>query len=74
MLTNIKVEMAKRNLTAKQVSKELGVSTNTFSFKLNEKREFTLTELAKLAIYFNKSIDYLVEIRKGTLNQNNKAS
>ncbi|MCI1930950.1 MAG: helix-turn-helix transcriptional regulator [Clostridia bacterium] len=76
MLANIKAEMARRNLTVKEVSKEIGISTNTFRFKLNEKREFTLSELAKLALLFDKSIDYLIEIRNdnGNSEQNNKVS
>jgi len=66
MLSNIKAEMAKRNISTKEVSKKLGMCENTFRFKLTEKREFSLSELAKLAKMFNVSIDYLVSIRNET--------
>lgn len=66
MLANVKAQMWKNKLTNSDMAKVLGVSTNTFSFKLNERREFTLSELSKMASYFGVSIDYLIAIRNST--------
>lgn len=67
-LINIKEEMRKNGLTVAAMADLLGVSSNTFSWKLNEKRgrEFNLSELAKIAELFGTPIDYLVEKRAGT--------
>ncbi len=63
MLSNIKAEMYRNEMTNAKMAKKLGISENSFSFKLNEKREFTLTELAAMAVMFQCSIDYLIEKR-----------
>lgn len=67
-LINIKEEMRKNGLTVAAMADLLGVSSNTFSWKLNEKRgrEFNLSELAKIAELFGTPIDYLVEKRADT--------
>lgn len=57
---NIRAEMGRRNLTIKELAINLGLSTNSVSFKLSGKREFTLSEIEKLANLFNCSLDYLV--------------
>lgn len=64
-LINIKEEMRKNGLTMAVMADLLGMSSNTFSWKLNEKRgrEFNLSELAKIAELFGTPIDYLVEKR-----------
>lgn len=69
MLSNIKAEMSRNKLTNAAMANHLGISENSFSFKLNEKREFTLSELAAMAIIFRKSIDYLIEIRNATASE-----
>lgn len=66
MLANVRAQMVKHQMTNADMAKLLGLSSNSFSFKLNERREFTLTELAKMAVSFHVSIDYLIEIRKST--------
>lgn len=52
-------------MTVAAMANLLGVSSNTFSWKLNEKRgrEFNLSELAQIAELFGTPIDYLVEKR-----------
>lgn len=57
---NIKAEMGRNNLTIKQLANNLGLATNTISFKLNGKREFTLSEIESIADIFGCSLDYLV--------------
>lgn len=72
MLSNIKAEMSRNKATNIIMAKVVGISETSFSFKLNEKREFTLNELAAMSQYFNCSIDYLVAIRD--TGQPNQAS
>ena len=61
MLINLKAEMTRNQKTIVEMALFLGVSSNTFSFKLNGKREFTLDEAGKMADLFRVSIDYLAE-------------
>ena len=61
MLINLKAEMTRNQKTIGKMALFLGVSSNTFSFKLNGKREFTLDEAGKMADLFGVSIDYLAE-------------
>lgn len=60
MYPNIKAEMGRHNLTIKELATNLGLSTNSVSFKLNGKREFTLSEIERIACLFDCSLDYLV--------------
>lgn len=64
-LINIKEEMRRNGMTMAEMADLLDMSSNTFSWKLNERRgrEFNLSELAKIAELFGKTIDYLVEKR-----------
>ena len=57
---NIKAEMGRHDLTIKELATNLGLSTNSVSFKLNGKREFTLSEIERIASLFDCSLDYLV--------------
>ncbi len=57
---NIKAEMGRNNLTIRELANNLGLSTNSVSFKLNGKREFTLSEIEAIANLFGCSLDYLV--------------
>lgn len=66
MLANVKAQMVKHRMTNADMAALLRISENTFSFKLNERREFTLSELAEMALRFGVTIDYLIEIRKAT--------
>ena len=61
MLNNLKAEIARQNKTIAEMAKYMEMSTNTFSWKMNGKREFALSEMCKLADYFNVSIDYLAD-------------
>lgn len=61
MYANIRAEMGRHNLTIKELAHKLNLSTNSVSFKLSGKREFTLSEVKALADIFNCSLDYLVE-------------
>lgn len=57
---NIKAEMGRHNLTIKEMAGNLGLSSNSVSFKLSGKREFTLSEIERIANMFSCSLDYLV--------------
>ena len=57
---NVRAEMSRHGKTIQDIAKYLGLSTNSVSFKLNGKREFTLKEVENLASLFNCSLDYLV--------------
>lgn len=60
MYPNIKAEMGRHDLTIKELATNLSLSTNSVSFKLNGKREFTLSEIERIARLFGCSLDYLV--------------
>lgn len=60
MYPNIRAEMGRNNMTIKELANNIGLSTNSVSFKLNGKRQFTLLEIEKIALLFNCSLDYLV--------------
>lgn len=70
-LINIKEEMKRNGMTMAEMADLLDMSSNTFSWKLNERRgrEFNLSELAKIAELFGKTIDYLVERRVDDMGQ-----
>lgn len=57
---NIRAEMGRHDLTIKELAGNLGLSTNSVSFKLSGKREFTLSEIERIANLFSCSLDYLV--------------
>ena len=70
MLSNIKSEMKQGGLTVSSMADLLGVSANTFSWKLREARgrEFNLSELTMMAELFGKPIDYLIAERNPPAN------
>ena len=45
--------LIENNLTSEDVAKELGISKQSFSMKLNNKREFKSSELNKLVVLLN---------------------
>ena len=53
MLSNIKAEIARYNLTMEKVAAELGISTVSFSNKLHGKTPWLLHEAKKLVQIFN---------------------
>jgi len=60
MFPNIRVEMARHKRKKAEMAAILGISENSFRFKMDGKREFTLNELRVLAEHFGVTIDYLV--------------
>lgn len=72
---NIKAEMGRNNLTIKGLAETLGLSANSVSFKLHGKREFTLSEIEKMATFFGCSLDYLVghEVKPPCLDASERA-
>lgn len=66
LFPNIKAEMGRRGLTISGLANHMGLSYNSVSFKLHGKRDFTLTEIEKIAKLFNCSLDYLVGHTKNT--------
>lgn len=58
---NIRAEMARNRITVQETAEIAGMSDTSFRKKINAEREFTLTELCKLADKFSVSIDYLAE-------------
>ena len=57
MLANIKAEMARNQKTNADMATALGMSETSFGMKLNEKREFTLSEARKIAEMFDVTVD-----------------
>lgn len=55
-LSNIKAEMARRNMFQKDLAKELNIAISTMHLKLSGKREFTLLEVDKMIKIFDKDI------------------
>lgn len=56
---NIRAELARNGMSMKDLSNNLGISQNSLRYKLNGNREFTLTEVSKMADIFSCSLDYL---------------
>lgn len=65
MLTNVKAEMARHQKTNADMAAALGMSETSFGLKLNERREFTLSEARKIAEIFGVSVDYIAGIDIG---------
>ena len=67
---NIRSEMDRNNITVRKLAEYLDLSVNSVSFRLNGRREFTLSEVEKLADVFGCSLDYLVghEVRASVHN------
>lgn len=63
MLVNLQNEMKRKDVTIKELAKLLNLSQNSLSWKIREKREFTLSELAEISKILGRSIDYLVAVR-----------
>ena len=49
-----------------QIAKELNCKQNTYAQYENEIRQIPIEALKKLAIYYNTSIDYIVELTDET--------
>lgn len=74
MNKNIRAQMLFKNMTNQDLAKLLGISTVSVSFKLNKKRDFTQTELDKMANHFGVSVDYLLERSKENERKENQAN
>lgn len=47
--------LIENNLTNEEVAKKLGISKQSFSMKINNKREFKASEINKLSTFLNLS-------------------
>lgn len=65
VLANVKAEMARHQKTNADMSSALGMSKASFRMKLNEKREFTLSEARKNAEIFDVTVDYVAGLDIG---------
>jgi DNA-binding XRE family transcriptional regulator len=65
VLANVKAEMARHQKTNADMASALGVSKASFRMKLNEKREFTLSEARKNAEIFDVTVDYVAGLDIG---------
>ena len=53
-----------RDLTQQQIAKILNCKQNTYQQYESEKRQIPIQALIKLALYYNISIDYILELPK----------
>ena len=58
------MRMRMKKLSQNKVAKELGMTTNTFQKKINNKSEFTISEVAKLANMLDVPIDSSIFFRE----------
>ena len=59
-INTIKAEMARLNITQKDLAKKLNISTSTISMKMTERLDFTLKELIILLELFNLSFEEII--------------
>lgn len=61
MYPNLCVEMARLNITQKEMCEKIGINVSTLSDKINGKKDFKLKECKKARdnIFSNCTIDYL---------------
>lgn len=57
---NIKAEMARINMKQADLSDFLGIAKSTVWMKLNCKIPFTVDELIKIAIHFDKTVEFFL--------------
>ena len=55
-VNSIRAEMARKNITQVELAGILEVSPRTFGLKINGIREFTASELYKIAKHLNKEV------------------
>lgn len=58
MLLNLKLEICKKNISAAKISRFLGIDIQTMSKKVNEKSQFTRTEMYKIHKEFFSDTDF----------------
>lgn len=66
MFSNLRAEMARKNITGYELAEKIGITNGTFSQKFNGKNEFTLKEVKaiKEALDTDLSIDVLFALDK----------
>lgn len=74
MFINLKLEMMKKGVTAKDLSIKIGISNKTYSNKMNGHSEFTRKEMYTIRDMFfpDKSIEYLFSINKNVTSYKHK--
>lgn len=55
-LNAVRAEMARKNITIKELAKKMKLSTNSLSRKLNSKTEFKVSEVSKIAKLLNVEV------------------
>ena len=74
MFPNLRAEMARRNITGKQLCDEVGFSYETYKAKMRGTYEFKLNEMLAIKNLFTGcTIDYLFEQEGGDDVQVNQA-
>lgn len=48
MYSNLRAEMARKNITGYELAEKIGITNGTFSMKFNGKSDFTLNEAVKI--------------------------
>lgn len=61
MFNNLRAETARKNYTYDVLAQQLGITTKSYSNKVNGKSQFTLTEAMKLAGFLGCDVGYLFE-------------
>ncbi len=64
--TNLLTEMARKNITQKQIAQALGIEPTTLSKKINFKTDFTLPEIKMIRDFINPELklEFLFAIEK----------
>lgn len=74
MFPNLRAEMARRRISAKQLSEKLGITSKTFENKMNGSTDFKLGEMREIRYLFpDCSYEYLFEQGGGDDVQVNQA-
>ena len=58
----IRAEMARYNLTEKDMAEKLNIAINTFRNKMQSKTDFTETDIQGLCIIFNKPCSFFFNV------------
>lgn len=72
MYSNLCAEMARLNITQKEMCEKLRINASTLSDKMNGKKDFKLKECKKIRddIFKNCTIDYLFAKNDEKINNN----
>lgn len=63
MYPNLRAEMARKGITAKQLAEQIGITASTFSLKMRGEYDFTMDEAIKIKaiLEVNLSLETLFE-------------